>query len=269
MRMAGRRALRRVGPAAIAASAVAALAAPAPGQYPGSGGPVQSNPCVGPNANVLLCPDLLMAPPREMFTSSGGGKVLLHATNDIQSRGEGPLEIRGTRIGKRQMSVRQAIHRLGAGTKLYDTNGRLAFYNIPGQGPYWKYHFAALFEIWALDDAGNRVERVRKGPKVNYCFRDLKRTKPSARSPRNRVYPACSQDPRKKKRTLGTSVGWSDIYPSTYYQNWINVKGLSGCFDFVMTADPQNNLYENDEANNSGSARIRLPASAKGKIAPC
>lgn len=260
--------MARMALAASAAAALGALATPAAGQYPG-GGPVAPNPCMGPDAAALLCPDLQMAPPREMFTSKGGGKILLHATNDIRSRGEGPLEVRGTRISKRQMSVRQAIHRRSGKPKLFDTNARLAFYDIPGQGPYWKFHFAALFEVWSLDSAGNRLERVRKGPKVNYCFRDLERTKPSARSPREMVYPACSQDPRKRKRTLGTSVGWSDIYPSTYYQNWINVKGLRGCFDFVLTADPQNNLYENDEANNAGSRRIRLPATNKGEVRGC
>jgi hypothetical protein len=265
--MAGRR-IGRLGLAALGAALLGALAAPAAGQYPG-GGPVAPNPCLGPNAADLLCPDLRMAPPRDLFTSQGGGKVLLHATNDIQSRGEGPLELRGTRISKRRMSVRQAIHRRAGNPKLFDTNGRLVFYDIPGQGPYWKYHFAALFEIWSLDGAGNRLERVRKGPKVNYCFRDLVHTQPSARSPRRMVYPGCSQDPRKRKRTLGTSVGWSDVYPSTYYQNWINVRGLRGCFDFVMTADPQNNLYENDEANNSGARRVRLPAGAGGRVRGC
>ncbi|MGZ5358972.1 MAG: hypothetical protein ACXWF9_08250 [Solirubrobacterales bacterium] len=266
--MAGQRVKGRVGAALVVAAALAASAAPAVGQYPGAG-PVAPNPCVGADAAELLCPDLRMAPPREMFTSSGGGKVLLHAANDIQSRGEGPLEIRGTRISKRRMSVRQAIHRSTGGPRLFETNARLIFYDIPGQGPYWKFHFAALFEIWSLDSAGNRLERVRKGPKVNYCFRDLERTQPSARSPRRMVYPACSQEAGKRKRTLGTSVGWSDVYPSTYHQNWVNVRGLRGCFDFVLTADPQNHLYENDESNNAGSRRIRLPASGKGKVRGC
>ena len=210
-----------------------------------------------------------MAPPREMFVSSGGGKILLHATNDIRSRGEGPLEIHGTRQSPRYMTVRQAIHRRTGKPESYDTAGRLVFYNIPGQGPYWKFQDAALFEIWSLDASGARAQRLRKGPKLSYCFRDLKRTDPSGRSPRNRVYPACSQRAGIKKRTLGTSVGWSDIYPSSYYQNWIDVKGLRGCFEFVMTADPRNRLFENDEDNNEGSTRVRLPASKKGKVRGC
>ena len=104
---------------------------------------------------------------------------------------------------------------------------------------------------------------------MSYCFRDLERTDPGPRSPRKRVYPACSQRGGINQRTLGTSVGWSDVYPSTYYQNWINVKGLRGCFDFVMIADPRNHLYENDESNNEGSTRVRLPASKMGRVRGC
>lgn len=227
-----------------------------------------ANPCAGELAPTLRCPDLRMGPPSGLFTSSGGGKVLLHAANDIRSRGEGPLEVRGRRTSKRYMSVRQAIYDRRGKARLYDTPARLVFYNIPGQGRYWKFQFAALFQIWSLDGDGRRAELVRKGPKVSYCFRDLKRTA-SGRGPRKRVYPACSQRARIKKRTLGTSVGWSDIYPSSYYQNWIDVKGLRGCFDFVMVADPRDFLFEANEENNDGSRRVRLPASKNGRVGKC
>jgi hypothetical protein len=210
-------------------------------------------------AQVLRCPDLRMAAPYGMFVTRPGNKVLLHATNNIKSRGEGPLEVRGRRIGPKTMAVKQAIYTRRGKRRFFASDGRLVFYNIPGQGPYWKYHFAARFEIWSIDGAGNRDAMIRKGPKLNYCLRDLKRTQPSKRSPRRRVYPACSQDPSLQKRTLGTSVGWSDIYPASYYQNWINVAGLRGCFVFIHRVDPHNELYENSEGNNLGKRRIRLP----------
>jgi hypothetical protein len=202
-----------------------------------------------------------MAPPRDMYVSKRG-KPLLHATNDIRSRGAGPLEVRGTRTSKRYMSVRQAIHTTDGGVRLFETDGELIFYRIPKQGHYWKFEDAAKFELFTVDPAtGARGTLVRTGPKLNYCFRDLKRT--GSGGPKRRVYPGCSQDPGLKKRTLGTSVGWSDIYPAGYYENWINTRGLSGCFEFVMTADPLNLLFEDDEANNEGSVRIRLPAGGR------
>ena len=253
--------------AGLSAAGALALAVPAPGQYP-SPAPSAPNPCKGDQAALLLCPDLQMGRPADMYITYGAGKALLRATNDIRSRGEGPLEVRGRRIASRRMSVRQAIRTRRGKDKVYDTDARLVFYNIPGQGPYWKFHFAALFQIWRLDGDGDRAELVRKGPKVNYCFRDLVHTDPGRRSPANRKYPACSQVGGLRRRTLGTSVGWSDVYPSTYHQNWINVKGLRGCFEFSITADPRNLLFENDEANNTGSRRVLLPARG-GRIRGC
>ena len=249
---------------------IAGAVAPAGAQYPEQPVPPvteRPNPCVDPLLGAeLRCPDLRMAPPRDLYVSKKGRR-LLHATNDILSRGAGPLEVRGRRYSRRYMSVRQAIRTTSGGRQMFDTDARLVFYKIPKQGPYWKFEDAAKFELWGVDPAtGLRTELVRTGPKLIYCFRDLKRT--GSGGPKKRVYPSCSQNPKIKKRTLGTSVGWSDIYPASYYQNWINVNGLSGCFDFVMTADPANHLFESDEANNQGSRRIRLPASGK-KVRGC
>lgn len=258
-----------IGGAALAAGALL-LTAGAGAQYPAPG-PAVPNPCVGEQAALLRCPNLRMTKPYGLYVTKSKkrrGKILLHATNNIMSRGEGPLEVRGKRLTRRTMSVRQVIHTTGGGRRFFKTNARLVFYNIPGQGPYWKFRGAARFEIWSVRADGRRGEMIRKGPKLIYCFRDLKRTKPSRRSPARPVYPACSQDRSKRFRTLGTSVGWSDIYPSTYYQNWINIRGLRGCFAFLHRADPANHLYENKEGDNVGGRRIRLPP-RNGRIRGC
>ena len=240
-----------------------AVAGSAGAQYPSDPNVPAVNPCIDPAITNLLCPDLQMAPPREMYVTGKGGKLLLHATNNILSRGKGPMEVRGRRSAKRYMDVRQAIHTEGGKVRTFETNGHLVFYFIPGQGSYWKFQDAAKFELWSTNADGSRGSLVREGPKLNYCLRDLKRTKPSKRSPKSRVYPGCSQDPNKQKRTLGTSVGWSDIYPSSYYENWINVAGLEGCFEFVHRADPSNHLFERKEGNNEGSVKVQLPPDGK------
>ena len=49
-------------------------------------------------------------------------------------------------------------------------------------------------------------------------------------SPRRLVYPACSTNSGQRRVTLGTSVGWSDIYPPTYPEQWLDVTGFRGCF---------------------------------------
>ena len=53
------------------------------------------------------------------------------------------------------------------------------------------------------------------------------------------IYPGCNQDPYIDRVTLGTSVGWSDIYPAAYHQQWIDVGGLRGCFAYRDDRRPQ------------------------------
>jgi hypothetical protein len=246
---------------ALLVPAVAAAVAYA--WLPPPGGGVRAadepNPCTGEHAATLRCPDLQMGVPADMYLDRYEGRKVLRATNNVKSRGEGPVMLRGSRSGERTMRARQHIYRLDGSRLIERTGAKLQLKHIPGQGPYWKWIDAARFELWSIDEAGHRERLVRTGPKVVYCLRDLKHTDPGPRSPRNRVFPKCSQDPRKRKVTLGTSVGWSDVYPSKYYEQWIDVTGLRGCFAYVHRADPKNRLWENNEGNNDSQRIVRLP----------
>jgi hypothetical protein len=225
------------------------------------------NPCEGPAARQLLCPDLRVGPAEDLFLARQGGGygygggALLYAGNDIRSRGRGPMELRGQRYKRNWMRANQAIYRVGGGVQVFRTEAQLHFYSVGYEygGSYWKVHNPLSMEIWSLDERRRPLARVRKGPKVFYCFRDLVRTRAMKRSPHHAVYPACNQDPSRQRVRLGTSVGWSDIYPSTYDRQWVNVSGLRGCFAFVMRVDPQDLLYEEHESNNRSVRIIRLP----------
>jgi len=234
----------------------------------GAGAERPANPCEGAEARKLLCPDLKVGPAADLYLerrdSDGygyGGGLLLHAGNDIRSRGRGPIELRGRRYKRNWMRANQAIYRVGGGVRVFRTEARLRFYSVgyAWGGSYWKVEDPLSMEIWSLDRRRRPLRRVRRGPKVFYCFRDLERTRPMRRSPRHRVYPACSQNRGRKRVRLGTSVGWSDIYPSAYDRQWVNVSGLRGCFAFVMRVDPRNLLYESDERNNRSRRIVRLP----------
>jgi hypothetical protein len=218
------------------------------------------NPCLGPNAKSLRCPDLQMRRPFDLYIEhTRGGRALLHASSAIKNRGRGPVELHGKLIGFRRMRVRQRIYGVGHKHVGVRTGGHLYFYYIPGQGRYWKFTNAARFELWSLDRHGARKHLVRTGPKVYYCFRDLMRTNPSPRTPGTRVYPGCSQNPSKRRVTLGTSVGWSDIYPAKYYEQYIDVTGLRGCFAYRQIVDPKNHIFESHEDNNDAQRIVRLP----------
>lgn len=217
----------------------------------------------------LLCPDLQVARPSDMYldTYTKPGRTLLRSTNNIESRGKGPMELRGRRDRPRTMAVVQAIRRRSGGFALFPVQARLRFHNVGAEygGSYWKVRNPLRFELWKLDAHGKASRRVRVGPKQFYCFRDLERTKPGSRSPESPVYPACNQNPRKSEVTLGTSVGWSDIYPSTYDQQWIDVSGLRGCFAYVLKVDPKGLLYESRESNNVSQRKLRLPFKSGSK----
>jgi hypothetical protein len=255
--------------AIISLASLAATAGGAPGgASPGGAGSADDgNPCTGPGSGHLLCPDLRVGPAEDLFVVRHGGGygygggARLYGGNDIRSRGRGPMELRGRRYKRNWMHANQAIYRAGGGVEIFQTDAQLHFYNVGYEfgGSYWKVHDPLSMEIWSLDEGRQPLERVRKGPKVFYCFRDLARTRPGGHSPSFPVYPACSQDPSRKRVRLGTSVGWSDIYPSTYDRQWVNVSGLRGCFAFVMRVDPKNLLYEEHENNNRSVRIIRLP----------
>ncbi len=236
------------------------------------------NPCTGPGSGRLLCPDLRVGPAFDLYVerrgSGGGGgggdyysagasaaRLRLHAANDIRSRGRGPVELRGRRYKRNWMRANQAIHRVGGGVDVFRTQMRLHYYDVGARfgGSWWKVHDPLSMEIWSVDGRGRPLRRLRTGPKVFYCFRDLERTRPGRRSPGRRVYPACSQDPSLQRTKMGTSVGWSDIYPADYDRQWVNITGLRGCYSFVMRVDPENHIHESNERNNRSTRPIRLP----------
>jgi len=262
---------------AVAAVALSAFAGTAGGATGGAGpgaGATPLNPCAGPEARQLLCPDLRVAPAEGLYVARRGApgpaggdayaaraQVRLHAGNDIRSRGRGPIELRGRRIGPDLMRANQAIHRVGGGIRTFRTEVRLRYFDVGPRfgGSWWKVQDPLSMEIWSLDERRRPLRMVRMGPKAYYCFRDLERTQPSGRSPSRRVYPACSQDASLQRTRMGTSVGWSDIYPAHYNRQWVDAAGLRGCFAFVMRVDPKNLLYESNERNNRSVRIIRLP----------
>jgi hypothetical protein len=201
-----------------------------------------------------------MSKPSALSLGRLNGTTVLFSTNSVNSVGRGPASLFGTRTGRYTMKASQVLHRRVGSPIRIATGGKLLFKAIPGQYRYWKWNGAAQMELWRLDSTGRPVSIARVGPKTVYCLRDLKRTRPSlARSPRSMIYPACSQDLSRRSVTLGTSVGWSDVYPATYYENWVDVRGLRGCFAYVHRADPTNVIYESNEDDNASSVVVRLP----------
>jgi hypothetical protein len=256
----------------IAALLLGAIAlSPGPAGGAGSGGTGTGNgtgngardpnPCLTEAAKKLLCPTVTISKPSALyFERRSSGHLVLRATSSLNSVGEGPVELRGTRTGPYSMSAVQRIYKRGGGSITVKTGARLGFKSIPGQYRYWKLRNAAAFQLWSVDSQDRPVKRVRTGPKIYYCLRDLKRTRPSLpRSPHSFHYPRCSQSSSIKHVTLGTSVGWSDIYPATYNEQWIDVTGLHGRFRFVMIAAPTGAIYTTQAKPARSSRVVKIP----------
>jgi hypothetical protein len=248
---------------ALAIAPVPATAQEPPPEQP----PPDTNPCNDPLL-ALRCPDLRMAPPADLRVRQVGAVLRLMASNHIVNDGQGPLELRALRGGPSTV--------VGAYQVVRSTRGRAVFFPaagwvywkaIPGQGHYWKYYRAARFELWTLNPDGTRAQLRRVGPKLSYCFRDLRRVRTYPRSPRHRVFGGCSQDAARRRLRLGVSPGWADIYPAGYHENWISITSLTGCFAFVQRADPMGDLVEAREDNNIGQRVIELPPQ-HGSVAP-
>lgn len=249
--------LARSIPCALALAAACAAAAPA------QAATRDPNPCLTPEAAAaLLCPDLVMRRPIALYADifTRPGRILLRAGNSIDNIGLGPAELHGIRDGPRSMGARQRIYKRGGGRIAVRTGARLQFKYAHLRRSWWKFYRAATFQLWQLDHQGRRTRLVRHGPKLAYCLRDLKHTRPDQPgSPRRRAYPACSSNSLIRRITLGTSVGWSDAYPAAYPEQWIDVTGLRGCFAYAMVADPANGIYESNEQNNLAQVVVRLP----------
>lgn len=216
--------------------------------------PPPSGPCADP---AVRCPDLVLLPPSDLTVTHADGRLRLGMRNTLINRGAGPLFLLGKRDGSKTMSVTQRLYSVNGAHHDYPlANTHLDFWHIPGQGSYWKLRDGLRFELWRVD--GPVQSFVERGPKTRFCMRDLEQI-PGLPGPRVRQFPGCNQSPGTRHVRLGISVGWAESYPPLYYQQYVDVTGLRGCFSLRHIADPRQHVYESDESNNTSQVRIHLP----------
>jgi hypothetical protein len=228
------------------------------------------NPCLH-RALHLRCPDLVMSAPSELHLdrTTIPGRVLLRAASSVNNLGAGPMELRAHRRRGGRWVVYQAIYDRRGHAHLFRTHVHLVYKYIPGYRyeygnvgatSYWKVRHLAAFQLWSLNGHEHLLRLVRTGPKVDYCLRDYAHTQPSRRSPAAAVYPACTEEAGATSHRFGTSVGWSDIYPYGYPEQWINVTGLRGRFAFVQIVDPHGLWHETSTRDNASETFVALPS---------
>src|SRR3954463_8714080 len=132
------------------------------------------NPCTGPGAAHLLCPNLRIGPPGELYVErTGDGHVLLRATSDVRSRGRGPMELRGRRNGWHSMRTNQRIYKVGGGHITVPSGATLHFTDVGSYwgGAYWKVHQLAHFDLLRVRGDGRLGAVATTRPKRNHSFR--------------------------------------------------------------------------------------------------
>jgi hypothetical protein len=226
--------------------------------------PPPSGPCGDP---FYRCPDLVLAAPSDLRILRGrNGHVRLASRNMLINRGTGPLALLGVRESDRTMTVSQRIYSQTDRHQDYPLpDARFDFWAIPGQGSYWKLRDGLRFELWT---AGGPVEQfVKLGRKTRFCMRDLLEVK-GLPGPRFRRFGGCNQSARAKTVEMGISAGWAESYPPAYFEQYVDVTGLRGCFALRHVADPLQRVFESDESNNTAQTRIHLPP-RRGRVRGC
>ncbi|HEV7806741.1 MAG TPA: lysyl oxidase family protein [Solirubrobacteraceae bacterium] len=255
-----------VPPVAVPPVAVPPVAVP-PAAAPPAPVPAPSGPCVDVR---LRCPDLVVLRPKELeVVRSRSGRLRLRSRNRLANQGSGPLFLLGDRDGgnERSMAVRQRIYAISGAHREHPLpETHFDFWTIPNQGRFWKLRDALHFELWTTGQSLD--ELIKAGRKTRFCMRDLARVEDGALGPRVRQFPACSQSGRAEQVRMGISVGWLESYPAGYYEQYVDVTGLRGCYSLRHIADPLAHVFEADESNNVAQRHVLLPP-RRGRVRGC
>jgi hypothetical protein len=236
---------------------------------------LQANATVGATVNVTLgngtgngkdkLPDLGVRTLRQFTIANVNGVKELKFPTVTANVGVGPFEINGTRSSSTSTTwtVTQKIYNDANGSRVVTASGATFFWGGDGHN-HW--HIKDL-DQFVLRDKGD-TQNLRYGEKHGFCFEDNTeyRDWPQSRhngAPANPVYvppKACGVGATTATSVQeGLSVGWSDTYPSTLPDQYINITGIpDGEYKVRVTADWQNHFDESNENNNSSEATIQI-----------
>jgi hypothetical protein len=183
-------------------------------------------------------------------TTTQAGRVLLRLATEVANIGEGPLEIWGGDTSGASQSVFQRIYRED-GTTRDRLSGSFEFHPSHGH-----IHFEgfATYNLREVNRDGSVGDIVASGGKTSFCLINLRHPFPDltgqAQIADGRGGDSCGQ-------IQGISVGYSDVYPASLPDQWIDVTNVaSGSYWLEVISDPDNNLVENDESNNIARVQI-------------
>jgi hypothetical protein len=209
-------------------------------------------------------PDLGMARLSDFrVEKTASGRTLLRYTTIIVNVGQGRFELRGTRTSttQTQMTVSQRVYNDAGGSRLVSTPAVMVF---GGDGHnHWHVRDLETSELIRLDNGS----KVGAGAKRGFCFFDNTRYRLTLpRAPQSPVYTGCGSS-SSLAVTMGLSVGWGDVYPSTLPDQYIDITGLTaGRYRLRGTADAQNRFLETSNSNNATWVDLQLKGNTRPRV---
>ncbi len=213
---------------------------------------------ISPDPASLL-PDLDQQAPSGILVMRSGGRTRLGFTSAVDNVGDGPIHIRGTRLGNRRtMRADQLIHERGGTFSVVSDVGRLAYESHP---PHFHWHLAPYqaYELHAVSDTA----AIRRDRKSGFCLLDrwgLAIRRPGiVPGPPKFVGDCAARQPDARRVDEGSSVGYTDRYPGFFHGQDIDITGLDpGLYVLVHRANPERLIRELRYSNNASSALIRI-----------
>ena len=212
-------------------------------------------------ARGSLLPDLDQQAPSGILVLRMGTRMKLGFTSAVDNVGDGPIHIRGTRLGAaRTMRADQLIHRRDGTFRVVSEIGRLAYESHP---PHFHWHLEP-YESYELRRSSDNALAGRDG-KSGFCLLDrwghaLRRPGVVAGPPRF-VGDCAALQPEARRVDEGSSVGYTDRYPGFFHGQDIDITGLEpGLYVLVHRANPERRIRELRYSNDAASALIRISA---------
>ncbi|MFN2526324.1 MAG: lysyl oxidase family protein [Actinomycetota bacterium] len=207
-------------------------------------------------------PNLVPLPPLSVGvgpTDDRDGSALRFATA-VANRGTQALDLVGAPLGPEEAVALQCVVWGGPRACAQRSQvGRFVWHPAHGH-----FHFEdfALYELRRLtpdrrpDMGAHGV--VATGGKISFCLIDVEQD----RAPDNPVYSlphplyySCLAG----SSSQGISPGWRDVYSSSLEGQQIPIDGVAhGIYALVVTADPDNRLFESNDMDNVAAIRIKF-----------
>ena len=205
--------------------------------------------CIGFHATAIaqavdLKPNMRPAEAFDVQLNSSG-TLLLFSTFSY-NMGDGALEIRGRDVTNGTQNVDQRVYR-SDGSSYYRRAGTFEYHAGHAHIHFDNY---ATYTLQPINAPGGSA---REGQKTTFCLMDTDRAPAPYDSNAPAHYTTCGT------QTQGISKGWGDKYGWYLVDQWVDVSGLpSGDYSLTIDIDPNNNLLETNDTDNSSMIYVNL-----------